>query len=456
MNFKGNCTFVAHWAFAALVLVASLPAWASGHDLSHYVQAALNFDPTLKAANAQRDATLEQRAQGIGQILPQLYLQASKSRNVTDTSTVVNGNQNSPHHFEYPSDSKALILRQPLVRPRLVFNAIQGNAKAVLGEAQHEIAWQKAIGRAAAAHSAFLAQFENSRAAQEEMQAAEMRLRQGEMLRQAGGVSDVELAAARSSLSQAKARSKEANAGFAAARRDLAASSGVAVPDVPVEVDWPKSAERLLAHIRASLWIKADLELDENPEVRAQQTALEVATLEMRKVSSDHSPTLDLVFSLSEGTSAQDIAINQFTRTRAVGIQFNLPIYSGGVTQSVVREQTAMRDKARFDLDATRLRIENDRNRTRDEVSYRFDLVDSGLAELDSATLALRQVTQGAKRGINSDVDIADRRAKRMRALAALARNVTDLTIAYVQLLVSLGNLDVDIIEPVSAALAVR
>lgn len=441
---------------ALLCLAVPCTAGAAELDLSTAVDRTLLADPSLKAAAAQRDATLEQRVQGIAQVLPQLSFQQTKNNNATDQSTAVGSTQGILQHFEYPSESKAVILRQPVVRPRQVFNALQGSAKARLGEAQFESVRQKTIGRAAGAYLTYLAKYENLQASRAELEAAEIRVRQGEMLHRAGEISEVEFTAARSALALARARLMEASSSFATVRRDLAAMTSIQVPEQTGEPAWTAAAERILAQLRQNPLSNEEVDLSRNPEVLAQELAVEVTGLEVKKAASDHAPTVDFVASISEGNSAQDIAINQYTKTRSIGLQLNVPIFAGGATQSVVRETMAMREKALYDLNATRLRIDNDRSRFSEEVVYRLDLIEAGLAELKSAEASLRQAELGLKGGITSESDIAERRAKRLRALAGLAGYVTDVVGTYVGHLASLGVLEADLVRPLSAALAAQ
>lgn len=442
--------------FALLCLAVPCTAGAAELDLASAVERTLLADPSLKAAAAQRDATLEQRVQGIAQVLPQLSFQQTRNSNVTDQSTAAGSTQGIFQHFDYPSESKAVILRQPVVRPRQVFNALQGSAKARLGEAQFESVRQKAIGRAAGAYVTYLAKYENLQASRAELEAAEVLVRQGEMLHRAGEVSEVELTAARSTLALARARLMEASGSFATVRRDLAAMTSLQVPEQTGEPAWPAAAERILAQLRQNPLSNEEVDLSRNPEVLVQELAVEVAGLEVKKAASDHAPTVDFVASISEGNSAQDIAINQYTKTRSIGFQLNVPIFAGGATQSVVRETMAMREKAFYDLSATRLRIDNDRSRFSEEVVYRLDLIEAGLAELKSAEAGLRQAELGLKGGITSESDVAERRARRLRARAGLAGYVTDAIVFYVGHLVSLGALEADLVRPLSAALAAQ
>lgn len=454
---------------------------AQAVDLASAVQQALIADPLLKAVNAQKDAATEQRAQAIAQVLPQISFQASKSSNNTEAANIINGDRGALASSQYDSDAKSAVLRQAIFRPRLFFNVMQGNAKSQLGEAQLESARQRTIAKAATTYADYLARHEHLQASLAEVGAAELRMRQGEMLRKAGEVSDIEVASAVSSLATARSRLKEAVSGLAIARRELEAMTGLHVPETPPDRAWLSASQGIGAMVKATLLagtpqvgprpataslqtvssgtsvaVVPEVDLSQHPEVMAQQLAVESARLEKRKAASDHSPTVDLVATLSEGTSASDIAIGRFTRTKAVGFQLNIPIFSGGATQSSVRENAALLEKAEYELQALRTKVANDRARTREEIDYRLDGIDAARAEFQAAELALRAAEQGVKTGISSEVDAADRRAKRLRASAALARSVTDVMVSYVQHLLSLGILGVEELRPLSAALAAR
>ena len=426
-------------------------------DLSSVVERTLRNDPSLRAVAAQRDATSEQRTQGIAQLLPQINFQATQSDNTTDSSTITGSITSPLVSNQYKSDSKTAVLRQAIFRPRLIFNALQGNLKALVGQAQLEAAQQKAIARAVSAYAGYLAKYEGMRDAQAEHSFGEFRLRQAERMRTAGEISDVDVAGSLAALAGARVRLKEASIGFASARRELASMTGLTVPESAGEITWLRAAEQVFSAVKSKQKEGlAQLDTVRNPELKAQELALEVTRLELKKVASDHSPTLDGIASLSEGTSAVDIAIGRYTRTWALGFQLNIPIFAGGATQSSVRENAALVEKGGYDLEAVRIRVENDRLRTLEEIDLRLEAIDAALAELKSAELGLHLATQGLQAGINSEVDVADRRVKARRAVANLARAVTDTIVSYVQHLVSLGALGAEEVQPLSAALSMQ
>jgi outer membrane protein len=80
-----------------------------------------------------------------------------------------------------------------------------------------------------------------------------------------------------------------------------------------------------------------------------------VAEEEIEKNRGGHYPALDLVASHSynRNGSVFSSATYEYT-TNLVGAQLTVPLYSGGITQSRVREAEARRDQARAALDSAR------------------------------------------------------------------------------------------------------
>lgn len=94
----------------------------------------------------------------------------------------------------------------------------------------------------------------------------------------------------------------------------------------------------------------------QNPNVIAQQIALESAKHDVKKVRDGYLPTLDLVVSRGHAsTNGSSIFSNNVTQTsNAIGVQWNIPLYSGGSVNSQVRQALSLEDKARADLDNAR------------------------------------------------------------------------------------------------------
>ena len=90
-----------------------------------------------------------------------------------------------------------------------------------------------------------------------------------------------------------------------------------------------------------------------NISVVAQGLAAEIAKLDIRRASAGHLPTLDAIASYTDSKSA--FLSSPFSSTVTnVGVQLNIPIFSGYATSSQVTQAVALEQKARADLDTAR------------------------------------------------------------------------------------------------------
>jgi outer membrane protein len=95
---------------------------------------------------------------------------------------------------------------------------------------------------------------------------------------------------------------------------------------------------------------------DNNPTARAALGALRVAQDEVRKLQAQHGPSLDLVASIGRTAQlATGVTPGQAgfkNRLDNIGLQFNLPLYTGGAQSAKVREAVELETKVRYELEA--------------------------------------------------------------------------------------------------------
>ncbi len=94
--------------------------------------------------------------------------------------------------------------------------------------------------------------------------------------------------------------------------------------------------------------------LQDSPVVRSMMSQLEVARQDVEQARSGHLPTVDAFFqnTRSEGESFTNPQFGY--RSNTFGVQLNIPIYSGGGTESAVRQALSELQKVEFSLAANR------------------------------------------------------------------------------------------------------
>jgi outer membrane protein TolC len=93
---------------------------------------------------------------------------------------------------------------------------------------------------------------------------------------------------------------------------------------------------------------------ESSPEIAALKAQREAAQWEIEKAKAGHHPTLDAVAQWSRANSDNINRINSQYETKSVGVQLNVPIFSGGYVSSVVRQAVADLERVDQALEAAR------------------------------------------------------------------------------------------------------
>ncbi|WP_301102072.1 TolC family outer membrane protein [Propionivibrio sp.] len=145
---------------------------------------------------------------------------------------------------------------------------------------------------------------------------------------------------------------------------------------------------------------------DNNPLVRAQQAALMAAESAVKKFRSEHLPTVDFTASYggnyASGSLTTPVDYSTQARSKALGVQLNIPIFSGGATNARVAEAVSNRHKTRADLEAARRQAASDARQA-------YAGITNGLAQieaLDSAVLSGESAVKGNQVGYTLGIRI--------------------------------------------------
>lgn len=167
-----------------------------------------------------------------------------------------------------------------------------------------------------------------------------------------------------------------------------------------VELNPPEPAQ-------ITTWVSSAEE--QNYVVLQQKLALEIAKREITRNRAGHYPTVDLVASRSDSNQRNSAipSLNSGTgATSSVGLQWNIPLFSGFAVTSKVRQAIALEDKSRSDLESAR--------RTAAQNAQQAYLgVTSGLAQVKalqaaevSSRSALESNRLGYQVGVRINIDV--------------------------------------------------
>jgi protease secretion system outer membrane protein len=325
------------------------PAWPL--DLSQAYQAALTQDATIRSVRAATDARRERLPQARSQLLPNISASASRYRNALDRA--------SPDFFgrlvtsdeRYTSSSEALTLRQPLFRKLLMADYRQAQAQVDDANAILERELQNVAVRVSSAYfEALLAEEQlalvlaQKTAYTTQLDAAEKRFRAG-----SGTRTDID--EARAALDLNVAQELEAHQSLDLTHRQLQSLINRPV-DRLASLDAEKMQLLQPAPARVDDWIeRAETH---SPEVQSLRAQVEVARQEVDKAQAGHYPTLDAIAQWSRSDSDTVTAVNNRYNNKSIGLQLNIPIFSGGYVNSAVRQAVAAQTRAEEALEALR------------------------------------------------------------------------------------------------------
>ncbi len=343
--------------FALAAFAIAIPAQAA--DLLETYRAAQGQDPVFAAARAAQRAGQEKLAQGRSLLLPSVNLSANST--FSDTTS---------HGYR-------VNLVQPLFRQQNWQAYSAAEVQVAQSEAQFRNAGQELILRVAQAYFDVLMAQDNVQLAEAQKTAIFEQLQQAKRTFEVGTatITDTHEAQARYDLVSAQAIAAQGDVEIKKSALQQLTNSKPGVlrqlgAQFKPELPQPAAMEK---------WVEEAQQ--RNPQLAVALASAELAEKELVSNRGGHYPTLDLVANYSERfTGGGD------SSSKDVGVQFNLPLFQGGVTQSKWREAEANRDRARAELENTRRNIAV-------QTSQAYLGVVTGIAQVQ----ALRQALQSSE-----------------------------------------------------------
>ena len=197
-----------------------------------------------------------------------------------------------------------------------------------------------------------------------------------------------------------------------------------------------------------SAWV--DISLSQNLSLISSRLAADIARDNVRAAIGGHLPTLDLVAgrSYTKAESDQNIDYLPFSgvdskfNDRQIGLQFTLPIFSGGFTQSKVRENE-------YRWIAAKEAVVQSSRATERQARDAYLGVISGIARVqalrqarESSQTALKATEAGYDVGTRTSVDVLAARRVLVQAETDYANSKYDYIVSVLQLREAAGTLD--------------
>ena len=348
----------AHSFFVKTALVcamssAALASWAQSSvlDLKQVYQAALEQDANIRASRAAADSGRERLPQARAGLLPQVSASAGRNNNNLDTTAPnILGNPTTTND-QYFSDNRTLQVRQPLINMQRWLQFQQAKSVVEEVEANLDRDLQNLVVRVAGAYFETLMADEQLDLvlAQKKTYTALVDAAQKGFAAGSGTRTDIDDAKAR--LDMATAQVLEVRQSQDLTRRQLELLVNQPVKQI---ARLNVSALKLLPPEPANLdeWTRKAEQA--SPEIKALQARLEAARREVGKAQAGHFPTLDAVAQWSNSGSENITRVNSRYENKTIGLQLNIPIYSGGYVNSTIRQAVAEQTRTEESLESLR------------------------------------------------------------------------------------------------------
>jgi len=371
---------------------------ASAMDLKQAWDLLQYQGPVYRAAVHEKEAGTENRAIGQAGLLPQVN--ASAYNNMVNGSQRQNGIDND---LDYDSRGANLRLRQPLFNKQKMAEYHQGQQRADYSEAVFDAKSQDAAVRLADSYFNVLLASETISLAKAKLNAFEEQLASAKRRMElgAGTVTDIDESTARRDLAEAELI--EAQDNLVNTRRKLEEYIGE-TPDSLITLQPGFATPPLLPSNLQDWLVKAQAD---SPLIHARRHSYELAEEEVKRASAGHWPTLDFVAGYTAGESQSISELNQRNHYSSIGVELNIPLFSGGGVSALTRQASANSSKALDELDASRQEVISDTTREFRGVqsgASRIRALEKAVASNERSLLSTRKGFKEGGTSTNSDV----------------------------------------------------
>jgi len=430
---------------------------ASKTDLVSVYQQAVNNNADLAAARAQFRARQEVVPQSRAGLLPNLSAGAELSDTETDVDTSMGSTSLSRSGTAYQAT-----LSQPIFRADRWFQLKAAEAVSEQAAIEYSIAEQDLILQSAQAYFAVLRAQDNLAAVKAEEAAFKRQLDQANERFEVGLSDKTDVLEAQAGFDTARANRSIAQrqvedafqALFTLTNREYVALEGIR-HTLPVLAPVPNEAKA---------WV--DTATRQNLNLLAVNYAVTAAEETLRQRRSGHAPTLDAVASYRKGdndalgfSNTQSIPGFDMPRytgdveQRSIGLQLNIPLYSGGLTTSQSREayyQLSQSEQQRESL--RRQVVEATRNLHR-AVNTDIEQVQARRQSIISNQSALEATEIGYQVGTRNIVDVLDTQRRLYAAVRDYNNARYDYILDNLRLKQAAGTLNPDDLQQLAAYL---
>ncbi len=414
------------------------------NDLLTLYREALANDAVLASARSLQTAKQEVVPQARAGLLPNLGFNARGDYN-TYSSTVPDVSSN------YSVYGGGLDLVIPLYRPQNWTALDQARLTVLQSEAQLAQSQQDLALRVATAYFNVLGARDQVIALLAAKQATFEQLQQAKREFEVGTKTIIDANEAQARYDQITAQEQVALGTLLVRRSELQVIIAREPDTLAPLRDRPKLNAPLPQDINA--WVRA-AESGGYP-VQIARSSYEIATREIQRQRDAYKPTVDLVsgYNINKFNGTQGNDLNPRINSGSVGVQLNVPIYTGGLIQSRVREALSLQDRSSSDLESARRAAANAAREAYTGVNFGLAQVSALESAEVSARTQLESTQLGQEVGVRILLDVLNATTQLVQTQRDLKRARYDVLLAGLRLKAAAGTLREEDMVAVSALL---
>ena len=378
-------------------------------DVLGVYRTAAQQDPVIGAAKAAYAASKEQLPQARSALLPNVGGSVSTSKNVREFPGAVDANPASPTFGQryqgqtYNDHGWNAQVRQPLVNISSWFTV--GSASASVKAAEYDLAAQEQdlIVRVVQAYLNILRAQDRLDTTNAEITAVKRQLEQVQQRFDVGLVAITDVLESQAAYDNAVVRGIQAEGDYAISFETLSTLTGQSYDaldrlsnTLPIVNPEPFDEET---------WV--DAALSTNHGINSASAQLTAARRDIRAKQSGHLPTVDATITQAQNvTGGQNFFGTDTTEQTIYGLQLTVPLYTGGLTRSRVRQANANAARAQELLLSQQLNVTRDTRNLYKSVTTDVIRVRARLKAIRSAQSALEATQTGYEVGTRNIVDV--------------------------------------------------
>ena len=400
--------------------------------LQEAVELAFKNDRGWRIAESKNLEAQEYVPRALSQLLPSLSLNLNSNQvnQQLTTGLVVSPEQ------KYPSQSQFINLRQPLLISKQLENLNLARHQELQAGFFKFDESQQLLVRVVSAYFDAVSERNKFDLVQSQRKELESKSTASVSSLKAGQASQIDVAEVNVQLEISKSNELKLEQSFKLAMKQLENIVGIKISKIDNK---DLDIQKFIFLSPEPLHVCIEKYFSGSPKIQIQRREIEIAEANLSVAIKGHLPTLDLVAQVGRSSGENSYFTNTKNDNKFIGVQLNVPLYSGGATQSQIRTYVAKLEQAREQYELTADSLKTQIQKEHDTLTYNLRLVAALDLALKSAEQILVSNKKGVAAGTRSTLDVLQAENQRLEVSMNFTQAQHESMKAWTRLMSILG-----------------